>query len=147
MFKNILVPTDGSDLSMLAVHKAIEFAKIDNARLTFFYAKPDHRVDVYGETMLADPRAPESYGRMAEERAQKILKEATNAAGAAGVDSASVTASTNAVFESIITAADRNNCDLIFMASHGRRGVSALLLGSETNKVLAHSRIPVLVYR
>lgn len=147
MFKNILVPTDGSDISKVAVQKAIEFAKIDNARLTFFYAKPDHRVEAYGETMLADPRAPEHYAQMAEERAQKILKEATNAAAAAGVDFASETASTNSVYESIIAAADRNNCDLIFMASHGRRGVSALLLGSETNKVLTHSKIPVLVYR
>lgn len=147
MFKNILVPTDGSDLSMAAVTEAVDFAKEAGARLTFFYARGDHRAELFGETIWADPNVPENLARMAEERAQKILSECMRAAEAAGVEATSRTTTTNVAFEGIIAAADDNQCDLIFMASHGRRGVKALLLGSETNKVLTHSRIPVLVFR
>jgi nucleotide-binding universal stress UspA family protein len=147
MFKNILVPTDGSDLSASTVARAIEFAKDAGAKLTFFYAQPDFPTPIYGEGALFDPTTPEQFSRAAAAEAEKILTQAKADAEAAGVTTNSDTVVSEVPFESIIASAERNHCDLIFMASHGRRGLSGLLLGSETQKVLTHSKIPVLVYR
>ncbi len=147
MFTHILVPTDGSALSEETVAKAVEYAKKTGARVTFFYAQPDYRFDSYGETVLVNRQAPENLRKQAAARAQEILKKCEATATAAGVAADSVAVPTNAVFEGIIDTAKKTGCDLIFMASHGRRGVSALLLGSETHKVLTHSKVPVLVYR
>ncbi len=147
MFKNILVPTDGSKRSMATMNNAVKFGKNTGAQLVFFYAQPAPRVELYGETMLADPQALEDYARMTEEHAQKVLATCTSVAQASGVTSTAVTMSASAVFEAILATAKANSCDLIFMASHGRRGDAALLLGSETQKVLTYSTIPVLVYR
>ena len=93
------------------------------------------------------PTTPEKFTEMAEKQAQEILSRATTAADAAGVDNDSVSTISDIPYVSIIEAATNAGCDLIFMASHGRRGFSGLLLGSETQKVLTHSKIPVLVYR
>lgn len=147
MFTHILVPTDGSELSEQTVAKAVEYAQKTDARITFFYAQPDHRVESYGETILVNRMAPEEFRKKAAARAQEIVTKCEAMANAAGVAADSVAVPTNAVFEGIIDAAKSSGCDLIFMASHGRRGISALLLGSETHKVLTHSKIPVLVYR
>ena len=84
---------------------------------------------------------------MAEAQAQSILSSATQQANAAGVSSTSLSTVSDIPYTAIIDAATSADCDLIFMASHGRRGISGLLLGSETQKVLTHSKIPVLVYR
>ena len=147
MFKNILVPTDGSALSASTVARAIEFAKDAGATVTFFYAQPDFPTPIYGEGALFDPTTPEQFSRAAAAEADKILAQAKAAAEAAGVTAGSDTVVSEVPFESINASAERNRCDLIFMASHGRRGLSGLLLGSETQKVLTHSKIPVLVYR
>lgn len=147
MFKNILVPTDGSKRSMATTNKAVKFAKSIGAHLVFFYAKPEPRVELYGEAMLADPQARANYARMTEEHAQNVLSTCSSVAQAGGVAATAVTISTSAVFEAILATAKANSCDLIFMASHGQRGDAALLLGSETQKVLTYSTIPVLVYR
>ena len=147
MFSHILVPTDGSALSDETVAKAVEYAKKTNARITFFYAQPDHRLETYGDSALINRVTPEEFRKRASARAEEILGKSKAAATAAGVAVECVAVPTNAVFEGIIDAATKNGCDLIFMASHGRRGISALLLGSETHKVLTHSKIPVLVYR
>ena len=147
MFKSILVPTDGSDLSASTVSRAIEFAREANARITFFYAQPDFPTPIYGEGALFDPTTPEQFSRAAAAEAEKILGQAKAAADTAGVASMGDTVVSEVPFEAIIASAERNRCDLIFMASHGRRGLSGLLLGSETQKVLTHSKIPVLVYR
>ncbi|MFA7280226.1 MAG: universal stress protein [Sterolibacterium sp.] len=147
MFKHILVPTDGSALSNDAIKRAIVFAKETNARITFFYAKPDYPVAFYGEGALIDPSTPEKFAQMADKQAQEILAAATEEAGAAGVGNASISSVSDVPYEAIIEAANTAGCDLIFMASHGRRGFSGLLLGSETQKVLTHSKTPVLVYR
>lgn len=147
MFSHILVPTDGSELSEETVAKAVEYAKKTDARITFFYAQADHRVESYGETILVDRGAPETFRKKAEARAQEVLAKCEATATAAGVTADCMAVPTNAVFEGIIDTATKSGCDLIFMASHGRRGISALLLGSETHKVLTHSKIPVLVYR
>lgn len=147
MFRNILVPTDGSELSASTVTRAIDFAKEAGAKLTFFYAQPDFPTPIYGEGALFDPTTPEQFSRAAAAEAEKILGLAKAAADAAGVTSIGDTVISEVPFEAIIASAERNRCDLIFMASHGRRGLSGLLLGSETQKVLTHSKIPVLVYR
>jgi nucleotide-binding universal stress UspA family protein len=147
MFKHILVPTDGSRLSSDTVRRAVLFAKDAGAKITFFFAKPDYPVAFYGEGALIDPTTPEKFAEMAEQQSKEILGKAVAVAAEAGVAS-DLRSSTNDIpYVAIIQAAQDAGCDLIFMASHGRRGISGLLLGSETQKVLTHSTIPVLVYR
>lgn len=147
MFQKILVPVDGSPLSALTIERAVSFAKEAGAKLVFFFAKPEYPLSFYGEGALIDPATPEQFAKMAEEQAQEILTEAVAQATAQGVACDSLTLTHSAPWEGIIAAAVQNGADLIFMASHGRRGISGLLLGSETQKVLTHSTIPVLVYR
>jgi nucleotide-binding universal stress UspA family protein len=147
MFKHILVPTDGSALSTDTVKKAIEFAREANARITFFYAKPEYPVSFYGEGALIDPTTPEKFAELADEQALVLLAAAESLAKEREVPSARLAITSDVPYEAIIAAAAQAGCDLIFMASHGRRGFSGLLLGSETQKVLTHSSIPVLVYR
>ena len=147
MFKHILVPTDGSDLSRETVRRAVSFAKEAGARITAFYAKPEYPVTYYGEGALIDPTTPEKFAELAEQQAQQVLSFVTEACAAAGVDCSTLSLTSDVPYEAIIQAAEQSGCDLIFMASHGRRGISGLLLGSETNKVLTHSKVPVLVYR
>lgn len=147
MFKHFLVPTDGSQLSKEAVTRAVALAKEVGARVTFFFAKPDYPVAFYGEGALIDPTTPERFAEIADRQAQEILSQAIKVSDAAGIKSASLSEVSDLPYEAIISAAERSGCDLIFMASHGRKGISGLLLGSETQKVLTHSQIPVLVYR
>ncbi|KAF0164737.1 MAG: hypothetical protein FD157_1901 [Rhodocyclaceae bacterium] len=147
MFKHILVPTDGSQLSSDTAKRAIAFAKETGAKITFFFAKPDYPVAFYGEGALIDPTTPDKFAEMAEQQAKEILAGHEAAAQAEGVVSAAASSVSDIPYEAIIAAAEEAGADLIFMASHGRRGISGLLLGSETQKVLTHSKIPVLVYR
>ncbi|PTD97234.1 universal stress protein [Pseudothauera lacus] len=147
MFKHLLVPTDGSQLSESTVARAVSFAREAGARITFFYAQPDFPLPIYGEGALIDPTTPEQFARSAAEEATRILDRAKATADAAGVSADTDTLVNEVPYQAIIEAADRHGCDLIFMASHGRRGIAGLLLGSETQKVLTHSTTPVLVYR
>lgn len=147
MFKHVLVPTDGSSLSEATTARAVAFAKDANARITFFYAQPSFPMPIYGEGALIDPTTPEQFSKAAAEEAQRILDKAQAQADAAGVAADTDTLVNEIPYEAIIDAANRHACDLIFMASHGRRGIASLLLGSETNKVLTHTKIPVLIYR
>jgi nucleotide-binding universal stress UspA family protein len=147
MYKKILVPTDGSKLSLKAAAAAVELAKSQGASVVGFYAGPEYPVAVYGEGVLLEPQAPKAYKEEVAKLAAKYLGQIEKKANEVGVAfEATHTLSSNP-WEAIIAAARRKKCDLIFMASHGRRGVSALLLGSETQKVLTHSKVPVLVYR
>lgn len=147
MFKHILVPTDGSELSNDTVRRAVTFARETGAKISFFFSKPDYPMAFYGEGALIDPTTPEKFAEMAEAQAREILGAAEQQAQAAGVACSSCSVVSDIPYEAIIEAAASRACDLIFMASHGRRGLSGLLLGSETQKVLTHSKIPVLVYR
>jgi nucleotide-binding universal stress UspA family protein len=147
MFKHILVPTDGSQLSSDTVKRAIAFAKETRAKVSFFFAKPDYPVAFYGEGALIDPTTPDKFAEMAEQQAKEILAGHEALARAEGVECGSISSVSDIPYEAIIAAAEESGADLIFMASHGRRGISGLLLGSETQKVLTHSKIPVLVYR
>ena len=147
MFKHILVPTDGSQLSLETVKRAVTFAREAGAKITFFFAKPDYPVAFYGEGALIDPTTPEKFAEIADRQAQEILANASAVAKEAGVPSANTDSVSDLPYQAIIDAANNAGCDLIFMASHGRGAFSGLLLGSETQKVLTHSTIPVLVYR
>ncbi len=147
MFKHLLVPTDGSELSQATVKRAVSFAKDANARITFFYAQPDFPMPIYGEGALIDPTTPEQFAQAAREDAKRILDSAKAQADAFGVTADSDSVVNEVPYEAIVDAAERHGCDLIFMASHGRRGITALLLGSEAQSVLTHSKIPVLIYR
>jgi len=147
MFKHILVPTDGSQLSRDAANRAVVFAKSVGARITAFYAKQPYHEPYYGEYIAVDLPPPSYFEELAEKEAQEILGFVENICQENGVDCSKLTVTSDNIYLDIIAAATRNDCDLIFMASHGRHGFSALLLGSVTNKVLTHTKIPVLVYR
>jgi nucleotide-binding universal stress UspA family protein len=129
------------------VKRAVTFARDTGARITFFFAKPDYPVAFYGEGALIDPTTPEKFEEMADKQATEVLTACAAVAAEADVPSSTVSLTSDIPYEAIIEAATNAGCDLIFMASHGRRGISGLLLGSETQKVLTHSKIPVLVYR
>ena len=145
MFKHILVPTDGSQFSQDTVSRAVSFAKEAGARITAFYAMPEVPYYLGGKEIHMPPRT--EVIEREEKEAQEILSFVENLCQEAGVPCNKLTLTNNVVYEAIIEAATQSGCDLIFMASHGRRGLSALLLGSETNKVLTHTKIPVLVFR
>jgi nucleotide-binding universal stress UspA family protein len=147
MFRHILVPTDGSEFSQETVRRAVAFAKETGATITAFYAKPEYPVTYYGEGVLIDTTSPEKFAELAEVQAQEILDSVAGLCQEAGVPCNRATATSDVPHEVIVEAATANDCDLIFMASHGRRGLTSLLLGSETQKVLTLSTIPVLVYR
>lgn len=147
MFTHILVPTDGSHLSEEAVRKAVAFAKETGARITAFYAKPEGPMAQYIEGIQVDKLVLEQYEKTATQHAKAVLGFVEGLCRDAGVTCITAEASSDSPYEAIIEAANANGCDLIFMASHGRRGISGLLLGSETSKVLTHSKIPVLVFR
>ena len=138
MFKHILVPTDGSKLSMEAVIWTVSFAREAGARITFVCAVPQFPKMYLGPGAIFSDEALGRYHENAEGVAREIVAAAGALAREAGVE---------CTMQVIVDAATQNGCDLICMASHGRRGTSALLLGSETQKVLAHSHIPVLVHR
>ncbi|MEN9482081.1 MAG: hypothetical protein RLZZ298_3476 [Pseudomonadota bacterium] len=147
MFKHILIPTDGSELSRATASRAVSFAKDAGARVTVFYAKPEYPIAYFGEGALIDPTTPEKFAELADQQATEYLADVQRQCAEAGVECATTSATSDIPYEAIIAAAEKNGCDLIFMASHGRRGISGFLLGSETNKVLTHSKVPVLVYR
>ena len=147
MFKHLLVPTDGSDLSQDTVRRAVSFAREAGAQITAFYAKPEYPVTYYGEGALIDSTTPEQFAELAEQQAQENLGFVENLCQEAGVPCTKLALTNDITYEAIIEAATQSDCDLIFMASHGRRGIDALVLGSETHKVLTHSKIPVLVFR
>ena len=147
MFKNILVPTDGSAPSRKAIARAARFAREQKARLTGFYVGPPWQLPVYGEYLPPEMLSPKEHARAVKKTATRILAAVKRAAAAAGVRSRCYYVMGEHPYDEIVKAARRNKCDLIMIASHGRRGISRLLLGSETSKVLAHSTVPVMVCR
>ena len=150
MFKHILLPTDGSELSDKAAKKAIKVAKALGAKITVIHVMPDYakyvseRYNVSAE--LAAP-VKKMYKEEAAALSGKILDQACTAGTAAGIECARVSVTGDSPYEAIIKQATKSGCDLIMMASHGRKGLQSMLLGSETQKVLVHSKIPVLVCR
>ena len=145
MFKNILIATDGSDLAAKAVEQGIRFAKEISAKITAVtVTEPFHVLSLAPSEL---EYTPIEYKKHAEIHAEKVLGAVSAAAKSAGVVCETLHVEHEQVYQAIMDAASARRCDLIVMASHGRRGVSAVVLGSETVKVLTHSKIPVLVYR
>jgi nucleotide-binding universal stress UspA family protein len=148
LFKHILLPTDGSKLSDRAVERGIALARDLRARITALHVMPELRM--IADESFVMPMGIElqkRYDREARARAQKMLDRVAGKAEAEGIQHQEMVVSGELPYEAIIAVAKKQKCDLIMMASHGRRGVSGLLLGSETAKVLTHSKIPVLVVR
>ena len=145
MFKHLLICTDGSSLGNKAAKAGIELAQALGARVTAYHAI--EQLLIYDEGYMMDQRTIESIEEGARAAGQKRVDAIGKMAKAAGVPFASVVTKASTAYEGIINAAKRRKCDVIFMASHGRRGLSKLMMGSVTQKVLAHSRIPVVVYR
>lgn len=145
MFKHLLLPTDGSPFSNSAVENGIQFAKSVQAKVTGIYVTPEFHMVTYRVEMVEDTEP--QFAADCRAHADQYLDVIQRAANKAGVICDTVSATSDHPFEEIIRTAEHKGCDLIAMASHGRRGVRGLLLGSETHKVLTHSKIPVLVYR
>jgi len=149
MFKHILVPTDGSKLSAKAIKTAVALAKTTGAKLTALYVVPPFTPPVYGEGAVFSMAefSPKRYKEAMAKSARRALSEVEIEAQTAGVECKTVTSTAELPWDSIIRTAKSKKCDVIVMASHGRRGLAGLLLGSETTKVLTHSKVPVLVCR
>ena len=145
MYKHILIPTDGSDLSSRAEAAGLTLARALDARVTVLTVTPPFQF-IGTEPMMLVATEPE-YEKAQAARAEKTLERVKMSAAAIGVPVETLRTVSNHPFEAIIATAKERGCDLIFMASHGRGGVTGLILGSETSKVLTHSKIPVLVYR
>ena len=144
MFKHILLPTDGSPLSENAVLKGIQLARSLGARVTGIHVSPQFHVLTYRTDMLEDTRA--EYERDTQAHAERYLLFIAKAAKESGVACETLRALNDDVDEAIVDAAGKQGCDLIVMASHGRRGLGKVLLGSQTQRVTTESSIPVLVW-
>jgi nucleotide-binding universal stress UspA family protein len=144
MYKKILVTTDGSELSAKAVATAVSMAKLTGAALMALSVKEPFPYSAISEMQ---PVPPQEFYDAQERVAAQRVKGAVDASVAAGVACQGFTVEAVHPWEAILDHAKTQGCDLIVMASHGRRGLSALLLGSETQKVLTHSTVPVLVVR
>jgi len=145
MYKHILLPTDGSDLSGKAIQHGIALAKSEGAKVSGLTVTVPFHVFATDPDTLTD--TPASYQKRVAAAAAKYLEQIKNAAAAAGVACDVIPLEHEQPYQAIIDTAKKHGCDLIVMASHGRRGLSALVLRSETVKVLTHSTTPVLVYR
>jgi nucleotide-binding universal stress UspA family protein len=144
MIRKILVPTDGSEQSVKAIRGAVEVAKKLGAKVVGMTA-----IEPYSFSSMSEyrPETFEVFEKRTETIAKERLKQVESIAKAADVEFEINVSKSFSPYEAIIEAATETGCDAIFMASHGRRGLNAVLLGSETQKVLTHSRIPVMVYR
>ena len=147
MYRHILIPSDGSDLAKRAIESAVELAKQLGAKLTAIYAVPEYIPPMDAMVPVYQFPSGEEYERQAAIEAQLVLKDALTAATAAGLTIDLVHGIDSHPYRLILATAKARGCDLICMASHGRRGLSALILGSETQKVLTHGDLPVLVVR
>lgn len=153
MYQHLLVPTDHSELSLQAAAEAVRLAAAIGAQISFFYAV--HTPTILNYIVEASPDIDTNPSLMTtaeirermQELAEQHLADLMELAKAGGVAATACSEVSEQPYQAIIRAAEQRQCDLIFMASHGRRGVGALLLGSETQKVLTHCAVPVLVWR
>ncbi|MEC5384884.1 universal stress protein [Uliginosibacterium sp. H3] len=146
MYKHLLVPTDGSDLSQGAVTQAVQLARTLDARITVLYVQAECPKPMGGEAFTMGPFR-EEFLRATAAATNAVFESAKSVIAGSGVNCKYVTATSDAPWEVIISTARSEACDLIFMASHGRGGIAGLLIGSQTHKVLAHCKVPVLVCR
>ncbi len=147
MYKHILIPTDGSILSRHAALAGVSLARAVGARVTALFAAPAATPIVFRDALPVGYRTPEKHARAIEKSAAAYLSVIEKAAKSAGVPCEGISVTNDFPADAILAVAKKRKCDLIFMASHGRRGLRGVLLGSETQKVLTGSTLPVLVYR
>ena len=147
MYTNILIPTDGSPDSRAAIASGVELAKALGAKVTGFFAAPAATPLVYKGLIPVGYMTPDEHAALIEKTAMGILAVIEAAAKAAGVPYQCIHVTDDFPADAILAVAKKEKCDLVFMAAHDRRGRSGLLIGGETQKVLSHSKIPVLVYR
>ena len=145
MFKNILVPTDGSALSRNAAKRAVALAKATGAAITGFHAAPSYTFEIYEDYVRPDFMLPAAYAVRAKKVAQRYLETVRKLAESAGVRFSGQYVLSNSPADAIVRAAKKYRCDGIVIGSHGRRGISRILLGSQTQKVLASAKVPVVV--
>ena len=143
MYKHILVPTDGSELSQSAVRHGVALAKENGAKVTFINVVMPFHVIAADSEMLSDTRS--QYEKHARQRAERVLAECAQAARSAGVRSEGRFTINERPYEDIVKAAE--DADLVVMASHARKGMKGLLLGSQTHRTITHGQTPVLVIR
>lgn len=147
MYKNILVPTDGSSLSRRTIRDAAKFAAKLGAKITGFYVAPTYHIEVYTDYVPPDLITPQEHKAAAKKTAERYLEVVRKAAADNQIGYAGDYVLSDYPADAIVKAAHKHKCDLIYMGSHGRSGLSKLFLGSQTSKVLSQSRIPVLVHR
>ena len=147
MFKHVLLPTDGSPVARKAIKAGVALAKELGAKVTAYYALETVPPYIYSEGVVISTAMLRDFDKEARDRGMKYLAEVGKAAKAAGVACQTLITKPATAYQGIVAAAKKQKCDVIFMASHGRGELATLLLGSVTQKVLAHSKIPVLVYR
>jgi nucleotide-binding universal stress UspA family protein/hemerythrin-like domain-containing protein len=143
MYTHILVPIDGTQIAISTAGSAVKLASSLGAKVTFFHARADYAAT--GDGALQISLDPKGFVEQEIRSAMAILAKAEADARALGVECQSLTAISASPYVAILAAAEAHGCDLIFMSSHGRRGLKGLMLGSQTQKVLAHTSIPVLV--
>jgi len=146
MFKHILIPTDGSELSQKAIRIGVELAKFHGARVTGVHAIPDYHLMIAYEGAF-DPVTEERIEKEARVRGDSYLEFIRKTCAAAGVPCDTVCETSDHPYDAILKTVKAKDCDLILLHSHGRKGLAAVLLGSETRKVLTYSKIPVMVVR
>jgi nucleotide-binding universal stress UspA family protein len=145
MFKHILLPTDGSELSESAIRKGMQLARSISAQVTGLHVVPKFHIFTYRSEMLEDTRA--EFVRDSQAQAEKYLAVVSALAREAGVTCDVQSVVSDHPDQAIVKIAKEKGCDAIVMASHGRSGIQAILLGSCTSKVLVHTNLPVLVLR
>jgi nucleotide-binding universal stress UspA family protein len=145
MFKNILIPTDGSPLSQKAATKGVELAKALGAKVTAFFAAPPATPIVYRNLLPVGYATPQEHQRLIEKTATKHLEFIERAAKKAGVSCESVRTTSDYPEDEILKIAGKKKCDLIVMGTHGQGGLRGVFVGSVTQKVLGKSKIPVMV--
>lgn len=145
MFKHLLVPTDGSPLSAKAARAAIEFAKVAGARITALSVAEPYPYSAMAESAYLPDQT--RYEKEMQDHAHRFVAEVAELASADGVPCDTRVGLSFSPYEEITATARDLGCDAIFMASHGRKGINRLFVGSETQKVLAHTMLPVMVFR
>lgn len=147
MYKHFLIPTDGSEPSEAAVDAALKLAAETGAKVLALNIQMPFVPLAFAEMPIAAPFTDAEYEKAVMQASERVLASVKARADALHVSCKTLTKLDTSVWETIIDVADDEACDLIFMASHGRKGLAALILGSETQKVLTHSGVPVLVHR
>lgn len=146
MFQNILIPTDGSELSQKALRYGVALAAEHGAKVTAIHVIPDYHLMIAYEGSF-DPVTEARIEQEAKSRAEAYLQFAVTTAAESSVACETVCETGDHPHDAILKTAEARGCDLILMTSHGRRGLAAVLLGSETRKVLTYAKTPVLVVR